>query len=67
MANLISTRSDLFEIIVTVQSGYIQSPVGGGLANYRNDNEFITTAETRTRMVYERRTPADRGAQATLE
>jgi hypothetical protein len=55
----ITTRSDVFEILVTVQSGYGIDADGDGRYNYRDNNEFITNAETRSRMVYERRTPTD--------
>jgi len=59
MANLVTTRSDVFEIVVTAQAGYLaddsfydedgnpQTP------NWRSDN-FVVQAETKTRTVYER-------------
>ncbi|MBI1320877.1 MAG: hypothetical protein GC168_18280 [Candidatus Hydrogenedens sp.] len=59
LGSSITTRSDVFEILVTVQSGYGVDANNDGYLNYRDNNEFITNAETRSRMVYERRTPAD--------
>jgi hypothetical protein len=56
-ANMITTRSDLFEIIATVQSGYGLDLDGDGFINYRSDEEFVATAESKVRSVYERRTP----------
>ena len=57
MANMVTTRSDLFEIIATVQSGYGLDLDGDGFINYRSDEEFVATAESKVRSVYERRTP----------
>ncbi len=54
MANLITTRSDVFEIRVTAQSGYGVDGNGDGYIDYRSDTEFSPTAETRVRTVYER-------------
>ena len=54
MANMITTRSDVFEILVTVQAGYGVDEDGNGQINYRSSNEFIVTAEKKTRTVYER-------------
>ena len=54
MANMITTRSDVFEIRVTVQAGYGVDANGDGYINYRSDDEFVTTAETKARTVYER-------------
>lgn len=54
MAELITTRSDVFEIIVTVQTGYGVDADSNGQINYRNDAEFIVTSEKKTRTVYER-------------
>ena len=53
-ANLVTTRSDVFEIIVRAQGGYIapEDISGDGLINYRND--FVITSEDQTRTVYER-------------
>jgi len=59
-ANLLTTRSDVFEILVTVQSGYgidvEGDPAGGadGRIDYRSSTEFIVTAEKKTRTIYER-------------
>ena len=57
MANLLTTRSDLYEIIVTAQSGYGIDMDNDGFINYRSNDEFVTTAETKVRSVYERRSP----------
>jgi hypothetical protein len=64
MSNLITTRSDVFEIIATVQAGYGIDQNGDGLFDYRSNDEFVTTAETKGRLVYERRAPSDRSDQA---
>ena len=54
IANNITTRSDVFEIVVTAQSGYV--PAAGeraqGAINYRN--EFVVQGERKLRVVYER-------------
>jgi len=57
MANLLTTRSDIFEIIVTAQSGYGLDLDNDGFINYRSDDEFVTTAESKVRTVYIRRSP----------
>lgn len=57
MANMLTTRSDLYEIIVTAQSGYGLDMDGDGFINYRSNDEFVTTAESKVRSVYERRSP----------
>jgi len=54
LANLITTRSDVFEILVTVQAGYGIDASGDGRLNWRDNNEFIVTAEKKSRTVYER-------------
>lgn len=54
LANLITTRSDVFEILVTVQAGYGVDASGDGRLNWRDNNEFIVTAEKKSRTVYER-------------
>ena len=59
MANSITVRSDVFEIVATVQSGYCIDTNGDGRLNYRSPDEFVTTAETQTRVIYERRAPSD--------
>ncbi|HNR29251.1 MAG TPA: lamin tail domain-containing protein [Candidatus Hydrogenedentes bacterium] len=57
IANLTTTRSDIFEIIVTAQSGYGLDMDGDGFINYRSDDEFVVTAESKVRTVYVRRSP----------
>ncbi len=54
MFNGISTRSDVFEIIVTAQSGYVDSAdqPKGGLLQYRQN--FQVLGERKVRVVYER-------------
>jgi len=57
MQNLITTRSDVFQIIVTVQSGYTEDTDGDGIINYRitgDGAEFIVQSEQKASMVYER-------------
>ena len=58
MQNLITVRSDVFEILVTVQAGYGVDVNGDGIINYRDesavDPEFVVTAERTARTVYER-------------
>jgi len=53
MSNLITTRSDVFEIIATVQSGSAY-PDENGLVDYRGDG-FFPQAEQRARVIYDRR------------
>ena len=60
MSNNITTRSDVFEIIATVQAGYGVDANGDGRFNYRDNGEFVTTAENKSRVVYERRSSPDR-------
>ncbi|MBI4557329.1 MAG: hypothetical protein HY706_07080 [Candidatus Hydrogenedentes bacterium] len=54
MANLVSTRSDVFEIVVTAQAGEVSNrdENGDGRIDFRND--FIINAEKKTRTIYER-------------
>lgn len=59
LANAITVRSDVFEIIATVQAGYGIDADGDGRFNYRSPDEFVTTAESTGRVVYERRAPSD--------
>jgi hypothetical protein len=66
IAGSISVRSDVFEIIATVQAGYGIDANNDGRLNYRDNNEFLTTAETSSRMVYERRVPADSSDEADV-
>jgi len=54
IANIVSARSDVFEIIVTAQSGYGFDANGDGLVNWRDPNEFVVNGERKTRTVYER-------------
>jgi hypothetical protein len=63
MANNISVRSDVFEIIATVQAGYGIDADGDGRFNYRSPDEFVATAESKGRVVYERRAPSDTSDQ----
>jgi len=53
LSNLVSTRSDVFEIILTVQSGSAY-PDQGGVVDYRGDG-FFPQAEQRARVIYDRR------------
>jgi len=53
-ANLLTTRSDIFEILVTVQAGTGEDLDGDGVINYRSPEEFTVTSERKTRTVYER-------------
>src|SRR5690606_13124125 len=53
MSNLITTRSDVFEILVTVQAGYGVDENNDGRINYRG-REFVPVSEQSARMVYER-------------
>lgn len=57
--NLISTRSDVFEIIMTVEAGYGVDKNNDGFINYRDRDEFVTTAATKASATYERRSPSD--------
>ena len=58
MQNLVTVRSDVFEILVTVQAGYGVDVNGDGIINYReqgiDDPEFVVTAERTARTIYER-------------
>jgi hypothetical protein len=64
IANLVSTRSDVFEIIITAQSGYLSNEAiaddnGDGVINSLDQidivNDFVTEGEKRIRVIYERR------------
>ena len=59
MNNMITTRSDVFEIIATVQSGTMYDLNQDGIYDYRGD-EFFPQAERRARMIYDRRARAVR-------
>lgn len=54
LANTVTTRSDVFEIIVTVQSGFGIDANNDGRINWRDDAEFRANATKRARSVYER-------------
>jgi hypothetical protein len=54
MVNMITTRSDVFKIQVTVQTGTIDDTNGDGILNYRDDREFSVTSEKKASTVYER-------------
>ncbi|HOH52513.1 MAG TPA: hypothetical protein PLI98_17430, partial [Candidatus Hydrogenedentes bacterium] len=67
MANLVETRSDMFEILVTVQEGNISDLDGDGRLDYRgrmNAEEFVQTAESSGRAIYERRARKDASEEA---
>ena len=64
IASLATLRSDIFEITATVQSGYGLEMNGDGWIDYRNPDEFIVTAETKGRAVYERRAPSDQSDES---
>jgi hypothetical protein len=59
MGNLITTRSDVFRILMTVETGYGTDTNNDGVVNYRDHNEFTTTARSEATAIYERRTPSD--------
>jgi len=54
MVNLVTTRSDVFEIYALGQSGYVSNRDlnGDGRIDFRND--FVVTGESKLRSVYER-------------
>jgi hypothetical protein len=54
LSNLVTLRSDVFEIQATVQAGYGVDANHDGQINYRSNDEFIVTAEKKIRSVYER-------------
>jgi hypothetical protein len=54
VANIVTARSDVFEIIVTAQSGYGFDANLDGFVNWRDPEEFRVTGERKTRTVYER-------------
>jgi hypothetical protein len=64
MANLITTRSDVFEILVTVQAGEGTDVNGDNRIDYRETSEFTVTAESQGRVIYERRARTDRSDEA---
>jgi hypothetical protein len=59
MGNTLTTRSDVFEIIATVQSGNGADFNNDGLIDYRG-GEFSTQNELRGRIIYDRRARAIR-------
>jgi len=59
LGNLVTTRSDVFEIIMTVETGYGVDANLDGFLNYRDPKEFVTRASTKATAVYERRAPSD--------
>ncbi len=59
IGNLITTRSDVYKIFMTVESGFGQDKNGDGFINYRDPREFTTTARTKASAIYERRAPSD--------
>jgi len=64
MANMITTRSDTFEIFVTAQPGYVFDANGDGILDIKNEfvenrdvglqGEFVVQGEKKMRVVYER-------------
>ena len=59
LSNLVTTRSDVFKVTMTVESGYGVDRNGDGFINYRSGDEFVTTARTKASAIYERRAPSD--------
>ena len=64
MVNLITTRSDVFEILVTVQAGNAVDANGDNHIDYRGTDEFSVMAESQGRVIYERRARTDRSDEA---
>ncbi len=54
MQNLITVKGEVFEILVTAQSGYGTDVDGDGRINWRDDREFTPMAEKTARTIYER-------------
>jgi len=54
LSNFVTTRSDVFEILVTAQPGYVSDNNADGVLNWRDDNEFVATGEIKRRVIYER-------------
>ncbi len=52
LANWLTTRSDVFEVTVTGQSGYLSDPQRP--QDYRAEGGFVVTGEHKTRTIYER-------------
>jgi hypothetical protein len=59
IGNLVTVRSDIFEILMTVESGYGVDRNSDGFINYRDPNEFVTTGASKASATYERRAPSD--------
>jgi len=59
LGNSVTTRSDVYEIIMTVEAGYGVDKNQDGFVNYRDPSEFVTTARTKATAIYERRAPSD--------
>ncbi|HOL19439.1 MAG TPA: hypothetical protein PK813_04265 [Candidatus Hydrogenedens sp.] len=60
VADHISFRSDVFQIIALVQLGQAVDINKDGCFNYRTNDEFVVRAESKGRMIYERSVPAAR-------
>jgi hypothetical protein len=54
MQNLITTKADVYEILVVAQTGYGVDTNGDGRVNWRDDDEFTVTGEKTARTIYER-------------
>ncbi|HEO71130.1 MAG TPA: hypothetical protein ENN80_07695 [Candidatus Hydrogenedentes bacterium] len=54
LVNLVTTRSDVFEILVTAQTGYGVDANRDGRINYRDSAEFQVTGEKKLRTLYGR-------------
>ncbi len=54
MANLISTQSDVFEIYVTAEAGYISNEDMNNDGQWDWRHDFVTTAQKKVRIIYER-------------
>ncbi len=54
MANLISTHSDVFEIYVTAEAGYISNEDMNNDGQWDWRHDFVTTAQKKVRIIYER-------------
>ncbi len=54
MQNLLTTQANVYEILVTAQTGYGVDENGDGRINWRDDTEFRVTGEKTARTIYER-------------
>ena len=52
LANAVTTKSDVFKIKVTIQTGYIDDTNNVGILKYRGDAEFTTTSENQAKTTY---------------